>query len=74
MSTVPTQFPIGYGPLDLVAVVRTQLQASIAVNKATLVVLRAKYGPAVAETSFEGQAIAALAQAVALAEMLLPLL
>jgi len=71
MSTVPTQFPIGYGPLDLVAVVRTQLQASIAVNKATLVALRAKYGEALAETSIEGQTIAALSQAIAVAEMML---
>lgn len=73
MSGIPTEFPSG-GALDLAAVVRTQLQDSIAVNKATLATLRAKYGEALAESSIQGQAIAALTQAVALAESLLPLL
>ena len=73
MSTVPTEFPTG-GTLDLAAVTRAQILASAAINSAAVVVLRAKYGAALAETSREGQAIAALLKAVAAAELLLPFL
>lgn len=73
MSTVPTEFPTG-GALDLAAVTRTQIQATVAVNRAALAVLRAKYGEAVAEASIEGQAIAALEKAITAAGALLPFL
>jgi hypothetical protein len=73
MSSIPTEFPTG-GALDLAAVVRTQVQATVAVNKAALAVLRAKYGEALAEASVEGQAIAALQAAIDKAGALLPLL
>jgi len=73
MSTIPTDFPTD-GALDLAAVTRTQIQATVAVNKAALAVLRAKYGEALAEASLEGQAIAALEKAVAAAGALLPFL
>jgi len=73
MSTIPSEFPTG-GALDLAAVVRSQIEASVSVNKATLAALRARYGEALAEASVEGQAIAALRQAIAAVETLLPFL
>jgi len=73
MSTIPTAFPTG-GALDLVAIVRTQIQASVMVNRAALEALRAKFGAATTEASVEGQTIAALEKAISMASALLPLL
>lgn len=54
---IPTEFPANSTPLDLTAIPRTQIETAIRLNVDALALIRAKEGPAVAETMVEYQAL-----------------
>ena len=73
MTSIPTEFPSS-DPQDLAAVTPTQVHEAITGQEESIAGLRAKYGPALAETSVEGRALAALEAGLPLLNSLLTML